>query len=128
MKALVPFILVGVGGMGGSVTRYLLTILMRDIGRLPYGTLASNCAGCFIAGMISALTIDIPLLSSEARLLLATGFCGGFTTLSSLMYETAQQVRDSEYVTALLYVGGTLAGAGIAFVAGMTIIKLIYRG
>ena len=65
--------------------------------------------------------------ATETRLLLATGFCGGFTTMSSFIYELGQFVQDKEYFFASTYFVVTLAGAGIAFVAGLLLSNLILR-
>ena len=67
------------------------------------------------------------LLSTEARLLLATGFCGGFTTLSSFIYELGQYVQDKEFFFASSYFVATLAGAAIAFVLGLIISGILLR-
>jgi CrcB protein len=61
------------------------------------------------------------------RLLLATGFCGGFTTMSSFVYELGQFMQDKEYFFASFYFVATLAGAGIAFALGLLIIQFIMR-
>lgn len=128
MKMFVPFLLVGAGGCAGSLMRYLMTLLFQDFYNVPFGTLISNVAGCFLIGIISGLSTDIPVLSGEARLFLATGLCGGFTTLSSLMYETGKLVEDGEYMTGTLYLGGTLSGAAIAFILGSILARFLVRG
>jgi CrcB protein len=61
------------------------------------------------------------------RLLLATGFCGGFTTLSSFIYELGQFVQDKEYFFASSYFVATLAGAGLAFLLGLLISDMLLR-
>jgi CrcB protein len=124
-----PFLYVGAGGAIGSVLRYLLTLFFQTFEmRFPFGTLTSNCAGCFIIGVVTGLSIDVPMLSGEARLFLATGICGGFTTLSSLVYELGQLFRDGQYALGSLYFVTTFFGAFGAFFAGITLIKIIYRG
>jgi CrcB protein len=67
------------------------------------------------------------LLSTEMRLLLATGFCGGFTTMSSFVYELGQFVQDKEYFFASTYFVATLAGAGLAFALGLLISASMMR-
>jgi len=109
--------LVGLGSMLGGVSRYGLTLATQNVAAfsLPYGTLLSNLAGCLLIGVIAGLGGKTELLSTEMRLLLATGFCGGFTTLSSFIYELGQFVQDQEYFFASTYFVATLAGAGLAF-------------
>ena len=123
-----PFLLVGVGGFAGSILRYLMTVLFQNFHSFPFGTLISNFAGCFIIGIITGLSVDIPFLSTETRLLLATGFCGGFTTLSSLIFESGQYLREGEYITGSFYLFGTLAGAAVAFIFGLMLIRLFIKG
>lgn len=120
-------VLVGVGGFAGSIARYGVTLLMQGHSLvLPAGTLLANLAGCFLVGCVAQWAV--PVLSPEARLLLATGFCGGFTTLSSAVYETAQLLREGEYVYAGGYVVLTLAGSFALFFAGAMLMKMVFRG
>jgi len=127
-QRLLPYLLVGAGGLVGSMCRYGTTLLMsRASLSIPYGTLASNIAGCLIIGIIAEIAAAGELLSPATRLLLATGFCGGFTTLSSLIYELAQMIKDGEWLYALLYLNGTLVGAALAFILGMACVKTALR-
>ncbi|HEX3019032.1 MAG TPA: CrcB family protein [Chitinispirillaceae bacterium] len=128
MKSFLPFLLVGCGGFVGSMLRYLMTRLFQDFHSIPFGTLISNLGGCFIIGIVTGLSVDIPVLSSESRLLLATGLCGGFTTLSSLIYELAQFFNEDEYLIGSFYLTGTLLGAALAFFIGTALVKLFIRG
>ena len=61
------------------------------------GTLVANLSGCFLLGIIAQMSMPSGLLSPEARLLLAVGFCGGLTTASTMIYETSQYLGDGEY-------------------------------
>ena len=124
-----PFILVGLGSMAGGVSRYGMTLLTQNVSAfsIPYGTLISNLAGCLIIGLLAGIGGKTELFSTEMRLLLATGFCGGFTTMSSFVYELGQFVQDKEYFFASTYFVATLAGAGLAFMAGLLISVLILR-
>lgn len=120
--------LVGLGSLVGGVSRYGLTLLTQNVSAfsLPYGTLISNLAGCLIIGLIAGFG-RTELLSTELRLLLATGFCGGFTTMSSFVYELGQFLQDKEYFFASTYFAATLAGAGLAFALGLLISASILR-
>jgi len=129
MQAFLPFVLVGLGSMAGGVSRYGISLWTQNISvfSIPYGTLISNLAGCLIIGVIAGISGKSELLSSEMRLLLATGFCGGFTTMSSFVYELGQFVQDKEYFFASSYFVATLAGAGIVFVLGLMLSDFILR-
>lgn len=129
MQSLISFLFVGLGSMAGGMSRYGLSLLTQNISAfsLPYGTLLSNIAGCLVIGLLAGFGAKTELMSSEVRLLLATGFCGGFTTMSSFIYELGQFVQDKEYFFASSYFVATLAGAGLAFALGLVISGLILR-
>ena len=129
MQNLISFLFVGLGSMAGGMSRYGLSLLTQNVSAfsLPYGTLLSNITGCLVIGLLAGFGAKTELMSSEMRLLLATGFCGGFTTMSSFIYELGQFVQDKEYFFASSYFVATLAGAGLAFMLGLVISGLILR-
>lgn len=129
MNAILPFVYVGLGSMLGGVSRYGMTLVTQNYAVLsiPFGTLISNIAGCLLIGLIAGIGATSQMLSTEMRLLLATGFCGGFTTMSSFVYELGQFIQDKEYFYASSYFVATMAGAGLAFVLGLLISELILR-
>lgn len=121
-------LLVGVGGFAGSVARYGLSIVAQRLSiAWPAGTLAANVLGCLAIGVIAAVFDRGETLSPETRLVLATGFCGGFTTMSSLVYETAAMIRASEYMHAVAYAAGTFFLSLAAFAAGIVGLRIIVR-
>jgi CrcB protein len=97
-------LLVGFGGLFGSMARYWIAGLVQrlDGSTFPVGTLSVNVLGSFILGLLMALSLDRGLMNADTRLLLATGFCGGFTTMSTFSYETVALLRE----------GGTAAASG----------------
>lgn len=121
MVAILPFVYVGLGSMLGGISRYGMTLATQNfaIMSMPFGTLLSNIAGCMLIGLIAGIGATTQVLSTEMRLLLATGFCGGFTTMSSFIYELGQFIQDKEYFYASGYFVATLVGAGLAFVLGL---------
>jgi len=129
LRTVLPFVFVGLGSMLGGVSRYGMTLITQNVSvfSIPYGTLVSNLAGCLIIGVIAGISGRTELLSPEMRLLLATGFCGGFTTMSSFVYELGQFVQDKEFFFASSYFVATLAGAGLAFVLGLLISDSLLR-
>jgi len=120
---------VGLGSMLGGLSRYGMTLATQNVSAfsIPYGTLVSNLVGCLAIGVIAGISGKSELMSTEMRLLLATGFCGGFTTMSSFVYELGQFVQDKEYFFASTYFVATLAGAGIAFALGLLISGYLLR-
>lgn len=119
---------VGIGGLLGSLCRYGLALLTQGYSfSLPLGTLISNLAGCLVIGLIAQITADTELVSPATRLFLATGFCGGFTTLSSLIYELTQMTRVGEWWYAFLYLNVTFIGAVAAYVLGTWVVKVVLK-
>lgn len=129
MVAILPFVYVGVGSMLGGISRYGMTLATQNfaIMSMPLGTLLSNIAGCLLIGLIAGIGASTQALSTEVRLLLATGFCGGFTTMSSFIYELGQFVQDKQYFYASSYFVATLVGAGFALVLGLFVSAWLMR-
>lgn len=129
MAGILPFVYVGLGSMLGGVSRYGMSLATQNVAvmSMPLGTLVSNIAGCLLIGVIAGIASTSQLLSTEMRLLLATGFCGGFTTMSSFVYELGQFVQDKEYFYASFYFVATMAGAGLAFLLGLYLSALVLR-
>ena len=81
-------LLVFFGGGFGSVLRYLIGRYLNSTeDGIPYGTFAANILGSLLIGIILGLAAKNDTLSQSQTLLLATGFCGGFTTFSTFAYE-----------------------------------------
>ena len=83
--------------------------------------------GCLSIGVIASLSARGETLSPEMRLALATGFCGGFTTMSSMIYETAEMLRTGEYLHATVYATATFLLSLIAFALGVTAIRVLFK-
>lgn len=103
-------LLVGAGGALGSIARYLITCLFTHLaicGELAI--LLVNIIGSFIIGLL------IPASSNTLYLLMAVGFCGGFTTFSTFSAQAFQMIQSGQRLSAIVY---TLASVliSIAFV------------
>lgn len=70
----------------------------------PYGTLVVNISACFILGLVIGLSDHKQVLSPAARLFLAVGFCGGFSTFSTFSSETLGLLQQGQQGSAALYV------------------------
>lgn len=117
-------LLVGIGGFVGSVGRYGLGLAsQRWMGDWPAGTLAANVLGCFVIGLVAGLSGRQGGLAPELRLALGTGFCGGFTTLSAMVAETAEMARGNACLPALCYAGGTFLLSMAAFFVGVALVR-----
>ena len=118
------WVVVAVGGTLGVACREVVSLLVPAAGAVPIAIGIVNVLGAFLLGFLyEALTR--PGISgdrsSRLKLLLGTGFCGGFTTYSSLAVDTALLGINGLPGTALLYVFGTVVlGAGATW-AGLVV-------
>lgn len=92
-------LLIGLAGALGTLARYGLSGIVQRIagGALPWGTLAVNVTGCFLAGLIWALIENRITVSGETRAIILIGFMGAFTTFSTFVLETGELMRDAEW-------------------------------
>lgn len=104
------YLLVALGGGLGALLRYLLGGWIQALlgPAFPWSTLFINALGSFAIGLVVRLSLE-GVLSGEARLFLAVGLLGGFTTFSSLSYETLALLQDGEALWAGAYALGSLA-------------------
>jgi len=120
---------VGVGGFIGTMLRYGLGGL---IGRwkagwtFPLETLAINVSGCFVLGLLAALSESRGILTGTTRAFLFIGVLGGFTTFSTFGYETFQLIRDGQWGSAGFSVGLQLA-LGVGGVAAGYVVSGLVR-
>jgi len=89
----------------GSVARYLSVVYITKLvpNPFPFGTFAVNIVGCLAIGIIYGLSLRFLWFTPEWRLLLATGFCGGFTTFSAFSLENVQLLQQGNYATFAMY-------------------------
>lgn len=122
------YLFVAVGAACGGVLRYWLSMVIQRHAPfgVPLGTLSVNIIGSFILGFIIFNFDARELISTELKLLLTVGVCGGFTTFSTFSYETISLLKDSEYLLAFLNVGLNLFLALFAVVAAYYVVKVIH--
>ena len=117
-------LLVFFGGGIGSVLRYLIgKYLNNPENGIPYGTFAANILGSLLIGIILGLAVKNDTLSQNQTLLLATGFCGGFTTFSTFAYENHMFLKSGDFTSFAIY---TIASFIVGFLAvffGMYLVK-----
>jgi len=109
-------LLVGLGGGIGSILRYLLQRTLNI--NFPYGTLLVNILGCFLIGLLWG--VFTRHVDEQRRLLMVTGFCGGFTTFSSFTYEGVQMMTENRWMVFILYIS-------LSVVAGLTATYFGYK-
>lgn len=105
-------LLVAVGGAAGSVLRFWAAV---QFGAGASTTFWVNITGSFLIGLLAAV---VPAADVRTRLLLATGFLGGFTTFSAWQLEALLAARDGDWSTFAIILAGSVVAGCAAVVAG----------
>lgn len=111
------YLLIGLGGFLGANARYALSVWAADrFGTaFPYGTFIINISGSFLMGIVLTLIAGQFHNAANARLLMATGFLGAYTTFSTFAYETLALLRQRDWRGGLLnYLGSVVLGVAAA--------------
>jgi CrcB protein len=121
-------LIVGTGGFIGSVMRYLVQFYVEKgmSSTFPLGTLIANIVGSFVIGMVFALAEKGNLLSSEWRIFLSVGICGGFTTFSAFAYNNFIMIKEHLYGQLLFNLGGNIFLGILAVYLGIILIRVIF--
>lgn len=107
MLGLKQILIVAIGGAVGSIVRYKLggfALHHAQAWNFPVSTFSINLIGCFVIGLLAALVEHHDLFSPSVRLLLFTGFLGGFTTFSAFGYESVFLLRRGLFSVAGSYI------------------------
>ncbi|WP_203362156.1 fluoride efflux transporter CrcB [Bacillus sp. REN10] len=100
-------VLVAIGGGIGAVFRYIFSGLNEMM--FPFGTLLINIAGSFILGVVTARFMR-KKITKKASLFYGTGFCGGFTTMSTFSKEVVELWQTNMWASAGYVIISVTAG------------------
>lgn len=118
------YILVFIGGGFGSALRYIISKYLNNLEQpIPYGTFLVNVIGSLLIGIILGLSLKNNTLTNNQTLLLATGFCGGFTTFSAFAFENVQFLKNGDYLHFFSYTLGALVIGFTAVFLGLFLVK-----
>lgn len=120
---------IAAGGVIGALGRFWLAgVVHRWLGAgFPFGTFAVNALGCLAIGAVLYLTEERPALGPEARLFVAIGVLGSFTTFSTFGLETFLMLRERDLgAAALNVVGSVLVGLSSVWL-GRALAQAIWR-
>lgn len=119
---------IALGAIPGALGRYFITEITKAvIGKdfSYYGTFFINVTGCFIIALFYTLNEEkFTSLSPEIRLMIATGFCGAYTTFSTYGLETFTVVDKGDSTVALIYWLGSMVAGMIAVHLGVALGRL----
>jgi CrcB protein len=120
------FLLISAGAIAGANLRYVIgQSVARFAPGLPYGTLLINISGSFLLGFFMIWTTERVLADPRWRLLIAVGFCGGYTTFSSYAYETLALFEQGHWALSALNIAATNILCLIAALAGAMLARTI---
>jgi fluoride exporter len=101
--------IVFLGGGLGSIVRYFISTLFNSSDKtiFPLGTFITNILSCVLVGLLAGL-VSKNIIDERLRLLLMTGFCGGFSTFSTYILESNTLILQQNHTTFLAYVFGSI--------------------
>lgn len=118
--------LVFIGGGFGSVLRYLVSRWLNKADyNIPYGTFFVNVLGSLLIGIILGYAMKSSSLTQNQTLLLATGFCGGFTTFSAFAYENQALLKSGDYLNLGIYLISSVVLGLLAVLFGLYISRFL---
>jgi CrcB protein len=120
-------LLISLGAIVGANLRYFLAqyVAAAVPSSFPYGTLIINVTGSMALGFFLALTTDRIVLDPRWRLVIAVGFCGGYTTYSSFAYETFALFEQGRWLSSALNVISTNVLCLLAVTAGAVLARAL---
>lgn len=120
------WLIVALGSALGGVARVALAdgITRRWGPAFPWGTMTVNVLGCLLIGVFFTLAEERLRLGPAGRLFFMAGFCGGFTTFSTLALETSLMLKSGALFPPFLYVAASAVLGISAFFAGAALGRL----
>lgn len=120
-------LLISLGAIVGANLRYFLAQYIASLapGGFPYGTLVINVTGSLLLGFFLVLTTDKLIVDPRWRLIVAVGFCGGYTTYSSFAYETFGLFEQGRWLSSVLNIVSTNVLCLLGVTAGAALARAV---
>ncbi len=122
----IEFLLLGLGALAGAFLRYKMAESPILFGVLPINILIINVIGSFILGMFVVVSMHFNL-DPKYSVLIAIGFCGSFTTMSSFALQSVSLIDSKHFVLFGLNLIGNVGLSILALVMGRAIMSAIFR-
>jgi CrcB protein len=122
----VTWVWIALGGALGSVGRYGVSLAVNErMGVGPWGTFAANITGSLLIGFLAVIFTDRVTGHDDLRRFAIVGVLGGYTTFSTLAYDTTRLLEGGEIARAALNGLGSLVAGVIAVAVGMALARAI---
>lgn len=124
------FFLICLGGAIGSGARFAMSAAIAAVlgSGFPFGTITVNILGSFLMGGVMYTSTVSDLFTPAVRVVLTSGFLGGFTTYSAFNYETVLFLQQNMWGRALANVGVTILTCLAAGIAGIAAARRLVLG
>ncbi|MDP4199034.1 MAG: fluoride efflux transporter CrcB [Bacteroidota bacterium] len=117
-----------VGAVCGTTGRYAIGMWLSRWSfappDFPWPTFIINVTGSLLLGFLMRYLTGVAS-TPHVRLMLTTGFCGAYTTMSTFSYEFISLMTERQYLTAAFYMGGTMVLAPAACMVGFAVAEAI---
>lgn len=123
------YLVVFVGGFVGVGCRRGLDMLLPSVNGTPFvvGTFVSNMLACFLFAMLTEYMATASWLRRRVRQAVSRGvglgFLGGLSTMSGVMLETMEGLREHHVSSAFGYLAGSFVGGIVAALAGVAVMQ-----
>ena len=118
---------VAIGAIFGALSRFYIAKLVESIFGQEWqflGTFFVNISGCLIIAYIFTIVREnIRIIAPESGLMIATGFCGSYTTISTYRLEVNKFLEQGNLTFGLIYWLGSVLGGMIALKIGVILAR-----